>query len=177
MCEPRSSRFILWLLLLLYALKEISWNWFSQRLNESRSQILLNIHKKYCLIKKLMWSDISWLQIGSWWTFWFVLVWQFSSYEIGCVHYSLSLSLKRKREIERELGYTSKKIHSHLQRLSFHLSCWIVEKILYNLISNVSTWFPSFLNWFGNIQHHLLWLRGIAKLASSLWRNGMMESH
>ena len=109
MCEPRSSRFILWLLLLLYALKEISWNWFSQRLNESRSQILLNIHKKYCLIKKLMWSDISWLQIGSWWTFWFVLVWQFSSYEIGCVHYSLSRERKRKREIERELGYASKK--------------------------------------------------------------------
>ena len=66
-----------------------------------------------------------------------------------CSLLSLSLSLSRernrKREIERELGYTSKKIHSHLQRLSFHLSCWIVEKILYNLISNVSTWFSFIL--------------------------------
>ena len=98
MCEPRSSRFILWLLLLLYALKEISWNWFSQRLNESRSQILLNIHKKYCLIKKLMWSDIFCPLIGSWWTFWCALEWQLPSYEICYCSLSLPLSTEKNKD-------------------------------------------------------------------------------
>ena len=139
MCEPRSSRFILWLLLLLYALKEISWNWFSQRLNESRSQILLNIHKKYCLIKKLMWSDISWLQIGSWWTFWFVLVWQFSSYETSCAH--LSLSLKRKKRLRENSVMLVKKSTVTCNGFRFINLGRISEKILYNLILNVSTWF------------------------------------